>query len=71
MADAQDLKSCGGNPPYGFESRLGYLPIQLQYGAGQVVVTPEDQDRFVIAPQHAVWACQKAVIDDRVTSRCR
>ena len=25
MADAQDLKSCGGLLPYGFESHLGYL----------------------------------------------
>ena len=25
LADAQDLKSCGGYPPCGFESRLGYL----------------------------------------------
>ncbi len=24
MADAQDLKSWGGLPPCGFESRLGY-----------------------------------------------
>lgn len=26
MADAQDLKSCGGLPPCGFDPRLGYLP---------------------------------------------
>lgn len=25
MADARDLKSRGGKPPCGFESRLGYL----------------------------------------------
>ena len=25
LADAQDLKSCGGYPPCGFESRLGYF----------------------------------------------
>jgi hypothetical protein len=25
MADAQDLKSCGGLPPCGFESHPGYL----------------------------------------------
>ena len=25
MADTQDLKSCGGEPPCGFESRLGHF----------------------------------------------
>ena len=33
-------------------------PIQLRWGDGQVVVTPEDQDRFVREAKWAVAACQ-------------
>jgi hypothetical protein len=29
MADAQDLKSCGGLPPCGFDPRLGYWVMQF------------------------------------------
>lgn len=32
--------------------------IRLGYAAGKVVVTPEDEDRFVLTAQHAVTACQ-------------
>jgi hypothetical protein len=40
-------------------------PIQLHYEGGQVVVIPEDQDRFVIASQYAVGACQNQLAADR------
>jgi len=40
-------------------------PIQLHYKGGEVVVTPEDQDRFVIASQYAVSACQNQLAADR------
>lgn len=40
-------------------------PIQLRYNGGQVVVTPEDKDRFVMGSQHAISACQGAVAFDR------
>jgi hypothetical protein len=33
-------------------------PIHLRFDAGKVVVTPEDQDRFVLASESAVQACQ-------------
>jgi len=33
-------------------------PILLHHAAGQVVATPEDQDRFVMAFRQAVSACQ-------------
>lgn len=46
-------------------------PIQLHYAGGQVVVTPEDQDRFVLASQHAVSACQNAVLLGRVADQFR
>ena len=42
-------------------------PIQIHYRTGHFVVAPEDQDRFVAASQQAVSACQKAVVEDRVT----
>ncbi|MEI8374881.1 MAG: hypothetical protein WCJ35_18820 [Planctomycetota bacterium] len=41
-------------------------PIQLSYNAGRVVVTPEDQDRFVLASQLAVAACQSAVANEKI-----
>lgn len=37
-------------------SRKG--PVQLRFDDGRVVVTPEDQDRFVLAADRAVEACQ-------------
>jgi len=40
-------------------------PIQLHYSAGQVVITPEDQDRFVMASRQAISACQSALAFDR------
>jgi hypothetical protein len=46
-------------------------PIQLHYAGGQVVVTPEDQDRFVLASQHAVSACQNAVVLGRLINQFR
>jgi hypothetical protein len=33
-------------------------PVQLRFDDGKVVVTPEDQDRFVLAADSAVSACQ-------------
>ncbi len=33
-------------------------PIQIQWGEGQVVFTPEDQDRFVKEAKWAISACQ-------------
>src|SRR5258708_25252478 len=33
-------------------------PVQLRFDGGKVVVTPEDQDRFVLAADRAVEACQ-------------
>ena len=33
-------------------------PVQLRFDGGKVVVTPEDQNRFVIAADRAVEACQ-------------
>jgi hypothetical protein len=33
-------------------------PVQLRFDGGKVVVTPEDQDRFVLAADTAVEACQ-------------
>lgn len=33
-------------------------PVQLRFDAGKVVITPEDQDRFVLAANNAVRACQ-------------
>jgi hypothetical protein len=33
-------------------------PVQLRFDGGKVVVTPEDQNRFVIAADKAVEACQ-------------
>lgn len=37
-------------------------PIHLRYhDDGQVVVTPEDQDRFVLASREAAMACQNQV----------
>ena len=44
-------------------------PIQLHYDGGQVVVTPEDKDRFVMASQHAVSACQNALAVDRLVEQ--
>jgi hypothetical protein len=46
-------------------------PIQLHYNAGQVVVTPEDQDRFVVASRLAVTACQSAAIADRAINELK
>ena len=43
-------------------------PIHLQYDGGQVVVIPEDEDRFVLASRQAVSACQSAVLADRAIS---
>ncbi len=36
-------------------------PIQLHWAGGQVVVTPEDESRFVLAAGAAITACQNAV----------
>ena len=36
-------------------------PIQLSHDGGQVVVTPQDHDRFVMAAGQAVTACQAHV----------
>jgi hypothetical protein len=44
-------------------------PVQLHYDGGQVVVTPEDQDRFVLAARQAVSACQGAVVVDRMVNQ--
>lgn len=33
MADALDLKSSGGQPPCGFDSRLGYLTTVIATGS--------------------------------------
>jgi hypothetical protein len=33
-------------------------PVQLRFDGGKVVITPEDQDRFVLAADQAVEACQ-------------
>lgn len=33
-------------------------PVQLRFDGGRVVVTPEDRDRFVLAADMAVQACQ-------------
>jgi hypothetical protein len=40
-------------------------PIQLHYTGGQVVVTPEDQDRFVLGVSQAITACQNEVAGRR------
>jgi len=44
-------------------------PVQLHYDGGQVVVTPEDNDRFVLAARQAVSACQGAVVVDRLVNQ--
>ncbi len=42
-------------------------PIRLSYGAGQVMVTPEDQDVFFISAEKATEACREAVrVEERV-----
>jgi hypothetical protein len=46
-------------------------PIHLKYDAGKVVVTPEDEDRFVMASQQAVAACQNVLAFDRFVSQFR
>jgi hypothetical protein len=44
-------------------------PVQLHYDCGQVVVTPQDEDRFVLAARQAVSACQGAVVVDRLVNQ--
>ena len=44
-------------------------PIQLRYNGGQVVVTPDDQDRFVMASRQAVSACQNALAVTRLVEQ--
>ncbi len=43
-------------------------PVQLHWSGGQVLVTPEDEDRFVMASRQAISACQGAVILNRALS---
>jgi hypothetical protein len=40
-------------------------PIQLQWNGGAVVITPEDEDRFVKEAQWAVTACQGVLSFER------
>jgi hypothetical protein len=40
-------------------------PIQLQWDGGKVVVTPEDQDRFVMEAGKAVASCQGMLAFER------
>lgn len=44
-------------------------PIQLHYSGGQVIVTPEDEDRFVLASRQAVSACQSAFVFERAINQ--
>jgi len=44
-------------------------PIQLQWGDGQVVVTPEDQDRFVKEAKWAVAACQGFIQIEKIFAK--
>src|SRR5688572_8763935 len=39
--------------------------IQLQWDGGNVVITPEDEDRFVRESRWAVTACQSALAAER------
>lgn len=41
-------------------------PIHVRYDGGQVVVCPEDEDRFVMASGHVVSACQCMIAANRV-----
>jgi hypothetical protein len=40
-------------------------PIHLRYDGGQVVVTPEDHDRFVLASREATVACRNQLAIER------
>jgi hypothetical protein len=46
-------------------------PVQLHYKAGQVVITAEDEDRFVMGSFQAVSACQNAIARDRFVAQFR
>ena len=46
-------------------------PIRLHSGAGDVLVTPENEDRFVMAARRAVSACQSASVCDRFAKQFR
>ena len=46
-------------------------PLQLHWSGGQVLVTPEDEDRFVMASRQAISACQSAVLVDRMIGQFR
>ena len=46
-------------------------PIQLHYSGGQVIVTPEDEDRFVMGSAHAVSACKNDVAFRRFAASFR
>jgi hypothetical protein len=44
-------------------------PVQLGWDDDRVVVTPEDQDRFIITAQKAVRACQQANVEAMMVDR--
>lgn len=46
-------------------------PIHLVHNGPRVVVTPEDEDRFVLESQQAVSACQNAIAFDRFAEQLR
>ena len=41
-------------------------PVHLQWDSGKVVVTPEDQDRFVMEAGRAIASCQGVMAFDRL-----
>jgi hypothetical protein len=47
------------------EAKVEPKPIQLRWDDGKVVVTPEDEDRFIQEAGWAVRACQQKLAQDR------
>ncbi len=44
-------------------------PVRLSYEDGHIVVTPQDQDKFLISAERAIQACRETVqMDERITN---
>jgi hypothetical protein len=53
------------------DTRTDPKPIQLRWDAGNVVVTPEDEDRFVKESVWAVGACQQMLAVERMAEQLK
>lgn len=51
--------------------RINTKAVQLHHKGGQVVVTPEDESRFVLASPQAVLACQQSEFKKNYAARFR